>query len=126
MSDRVRNYRDLVVWQRAMDLVEAVYRATKTWPQSEVYGLISQTQRAAVSIPANIAEGQGRGGDREFLRLLAIAHGSLRELETHIMIGERLGYLSSKNACLLLEHANNVGRLIQCPLRRLRLSAESP
>ena len=126
MSDRVRNYRDLVVWQRAMDLVEAVYRVTKTWPQSEAYGLTSQTQRAAVSIPVNIAEGQGRGGDREFLRFLAIAHGSLRELETHIMIGERLGYLSSEGANSLLEHVNNVGRLIQGLLRKLRLSAESP
>ena len=125
MSDRVRNYRDLIVWQRAMDLVEEIYRATKSWPQSEVYGLISQTQRAAVSVPANIAEGQGRGGDREFCRHLAIAHGSLRELETHIKIGERLGYLPAENASLLLERANDVGRLIQGLLRKLRSSIET-
>lgn len=125
MSDRVRNYRDLIVWQRAMDLVVAVYQTTKSWPQSEVHGLISQTQRAAVSVPANIAEGQGRGGDREFGRYLAIAHGSLRELETHIMIGERLGYVPTDNASLLLEQANDVGRLIQGLLRKLRSNIET-
>src|SRR5436305_7707459 len=87
-----RNYQDLIVWQRAMDLVVAVYRFTAALPKQETYGLVSQMRRASVSIPSNIAEGQGRGGSPEFVRFLHIAHGSLRELETQVFICDRLGY----------------------------------
>ncbi len=76
----LRDYSQLVVWQKAMDLVETVYRTTKTFPREEQYGLTSQIRRAAVSIPSNIAEGQGRHTTRDFLHFLAIAHGSLKEL----------------------------------------------
>ncbi len=79
-----KNYRDLDVWREAMDFVVECYRMSGTFPKSETYGLKSQLQRAAVSVPANTAEGQGRQHDKEFLQHLAIAYGSLAEVETHI------------------------------------------
>ena len=81
----VRNYCDLVAWQKAMDLVEIVYKATSQFPKEEVYGLTNQSRRAAVSVPSNIAEGQGRRSDNDFRRFLAIGHGSLREVETQVL-----------------------------------------
>ncbi len=86
----VKCYKDLKVWQKAMDLVIESYRLTKLLPKSETYGLASQTQRAAVSIPANIAEGHGREHLGDYLRHLSIARGSLMELETHLLIMTRL------------------------------------
>ena len=86
------SYEDLEVWQRAMDLVVDCYDLTRSFPQTEQFGLTAQLQRAAVSVPANIAEGQARRHTREFLRYLTIARGSLAELETHIQIAKRLGY----------------------------------
>ena len=90
----VRNYCDLVAWQKAMDLVESVYKATSQFPKEEVYGLTNQLRRAAVSVPSNIAEGQGRRSDNDFRRFLAIGHGSLREVETQVLIAQRLHYLT--------------------------------
>jgi four helix bundle protein len=107
-----RNYRDLNVWQKAMELCEAIYRASKNCPKEEQFGLTSQMRRAAVSIPSNIAEGQGRGSDKEWTRYLNIAYGSLRELETQIMIAHRLGYFDSATTESLLILASEVGRLI--------------
>jgi four helix bundle protein len=106
-----RNYRDLIAWQKAMDLVEEIYRTTRDFPRDEQYGLTSQMRRAAVSIPSNIAEGQGRGGDAEMVRFLRIAHGSLRELETQILIAGRLAYHGPAQATKLMEMAAEVGRL---------------
>jgi four helix bundle protein len=85
-SAKGQSYRELVAWQRAVDLVEAVYRETQTWPREEIYGLTNQARRAAVSIPANIAEGQGRVSAKEFGHHLVIAYGSVCELETHLVI----------------------------------------
>ncbi len=81
---RESSYRDLIVWQRGIVLVREVYELSSTWPQHEVFGLTHQIRRAAVSIPANIAEGQGRYGTKELHHHLSIAHGSLCELETHL------------------------------------------
>ena len=92
----MQGHKDLIVWQKAMDLVIAVYKLTRGFPKSEVYGLASQTQRAAISIPSNIAEGQGLKQTQAYGRHLAIANGSLAELETQIEIADRLGYLSSR------------------------------
>lgn len=83
---KITSYRDLVVWTRAMDVVEACYKLTRLLPQSEMYGLSSQIRRAAVSIPANIAEGHGRRNLGEYLQHLSIANGSLKELETRLLI----------------------------------------
>jgi len=107
-----KNYRDLIAWQRAMDLVEAVYRESSAMPGEERFGLSAQMRRAAVSVPANIAEGQGRRTCGEFLNHLSVAHGSIRELETHVMIAGRLKFLEQSAAGSILEGAAEVGRLV--------------
>ncbi|MGE5610409.1 MAG: four helix bundle protein [Bacillota bacterium] len=112
-----RDYRDLVVWQKAMDLVEAVYRATRSFPKEEVYGLMGQLRRCAVSIPSNIAEGQGRGTDKELVRFLHIAAGSLCEMETQVMISRRLELLDAHVGEALLQLGAEVGRLLNGLIR---------
>jgi len=107
----VRTYKDLEVWQRAMDLVVEVYRATNGWPREEMYGLTIQVRRSAVSVPSNIAEGQGRGVGSEFAHHVRIAQGSLQELETQLMIARRLSYLEDNKLEELLALAGEVGRL---------------
>ncbi len=108
---RVRDYRDLIVWQRAMDLVEAIYQLTRLFPREERFGLTIQVRRAAVSVPSNIAEGQGRHTTREFLQFLPIASGSLKEVQTHVLIAQRLGYVNDEGASQAMSLAEEVGRL---------------
>ena len=109
---KVRNYQDLLAWQRAMDLVELVYKASSRFPREEIYALTSQIRRAAVSIPSNIAEGQGRRTTSDFLRHLSIAYGSLREVETQLLIAVRLNYLTAAQVQRVMEKAGQVGRLL--------------
>jgi four helix bundle protein len=92
---QVKSYKDLIVWQKSMDLV-VVYHVTKGFPREELYGLTNQLRRAAVSIPSNIAEGQARNSTAEFKNFLSIARGSLAEVETQLIIAERLNYLGSE------------------------------
>lgn len=92
---QVKSYKDLIVWQKSMGLVAMVYQVTKTFPKEELYGLTNQLRRAAVSIPSNIAEGQARNSTAEFRNFLSIARGSLAEVETQLLIAERLNYLGS-------------------------------
>lgn len=108
----IRSYKDLEVWQKAIDLVVMCYQATKNFPKTEVYGLAGQLQRAAVSIPANIAEGRERKYSKEFVQHLSIAYSSLAELETHIQIAQRLSYISSDGTKQLLEKTAEIGRMI--------------
>jgi|SRR5271165_36609 len=108
----VKQYGDLVAWQKAMDLVEEVYMITKGFPKEEIYGLSSQLRRAAVSIPSNIAEGQSRGS-REFVRYLSVAHGSLSEVETQMAIAKRLGFIDEEQLAKFKALASETGRLIQ-------------
>ncbi|MEQ8212073.1 MAG: four helix bundle protein [Lacipirellulaceae bacterium] len=107
-----RNYQDLVVWQKSMDFVEEVYKTANSFPSDEKFGLCSQLRRCAVSIPSNIAEGQGRFSEADFRRFLSIAHGSLREAETQIMIACRLKYIERSQQDSLLSSASEVGRLL--------------
>jgi four helix bundle protein len=116
---RVQSYRDLVAWQKAMALVCAVYEATRRWPREELYGLTDQARRAAVSVPANVAEGQGRQGKAEFLHHLSMANGSLHELETHMLIARDLGYLDEAACDALLARSAEVGRLLNGLMRSL-------
>src|SRR5581483_11908401 len=95
-----------------MDLVENVYRASHSWPAEESYGLTNQTRRAAVSIPANIAEGQVRDSAKEFQHHLSIAKGSLHEVETHLLIAQRLSYVDALACDALLQQTTEVGRLL--------------
>jgi four helix bundle protein len=109
---KIKSYRDLIAWQRSMDLVESVYRETRAFPKEEIYGLTSQLRRAVISIPSNIAEGQGRDSTLEFRRHLFIAHGSLCEAETQIIIAKKLGYLNQTRCEKLLEAGAEIGRII--------------
>jgi four helix bundle protein len=113
------NYRDLETWQKAMDMVQEVYEATRDFPKEEIYGLRSQIRRAVVSIPSNIAEGQGRESVKDFLRRLSIAYGSLCETETQIVIAGRLGYIKDDASEKLMLRAGEVGRLINGLTRSL-------
>lgn len=119
----VRDYSDLVAWQRAMDLVEGVYRITKRFPKEELYGLTCQVRRAAVSVPSNIAEGQGRQTTVDFLHFLAIAHGSLNELATQLVLAWRLNYLADPDKAQLLASVAEVARLLSGLQRSLRSKA---
>jgi four helix bundle protein len=96
-----------------MDFVVAVYRETERWPAVERFGLIAQLRRCSVSVPSNIAEGQGRRNDREFAHFLKIAHGSLLEAETQVSIGQRLGYCPDSTEAELLRQTGELGRMIQ-------------
>ena len=107
----MQGHQDLKVWQKAMGLVTAVYKLTTSFPKNETYGLASQMQRAAVSVPSNIAEGHGLKQTQAYLRHLAIANGSLAELETQLEIAARLGY-SSTEVKVLIEMASEVGRML--------------
>ena len=89
-----RKHHELLVWQEAIKLVKTIYEITSVFPKHEIYALASQMRRAAVSVPSNIAEGAGRGSDREFMQYLNIARGSMSELETQIIIGHKLGYIT--------------------------------
>ncbi len=107
----VKDYRELIAWQKAMNLVERVYRVTENFPKHEIYGLTSQLRRAVVSIPSNIAEGQGRSTTRDFMHFLAIANGSLKEVETQILISQRLGYVREPQISELIRLTTEVGRI---------------
>jgi len=95
MSEKAKTHKDLIVWQKAMDLVEELYRLTETMPKSETYGLTSQIRRAAVSVPSNIAEGAARNHDKEFVQFLYVALGSAAELETQLLLAERMSYITN-------------------------------
>lgn len=116
----VRNYKDLIAWQRAMDLVEAVYHRTERFPKEEVFGLTAQIRRAVVSIPSNIAEGEGRNSKNEFLRFLSIAHGSLREVETQLLIAVRLNYLTAADIEPTQRLCEEIGRILSGLMNSLR------
>jgi four helix bundle protein len=106
------NYQELAVWRKAHGLVLSVYGATTDFPKEEIYGLTSQMRRAAISIPANIAEGSGKGGDTEFIRYLRISLGSTNELEYHCLLAHDLGLLDSKIHPQLKQDVTEVRRML--------------
>jgi four helix bundle protein len=108
----LQSVRELKIWQKSMDLVETYYKFSATPPADERFGLVSQIRRAATSVPANIAEGFGRWNTREFGRFLAIASGSVRELETHIDIAQRLGFVSAASAEQILRATDELARML--------------
>lgn len=113
------DYRDLVVWRKAMKLAEDVYIATGSFPPDERFGLVSQLRRAAVSVVSNIAEGQGRGNDGYFIQFLGTSRGSLHEVETQLTLAARLGYLSPEDEAALLKETQEVGRLASALMNSL-------
>ncbi len=121
----MRGHRDLEVWQKSMDLVVGIHKLTASFPKTETYGLASQMQRAAASIPSNIAEGHGIKQTQAFLRHLAIASGSLTELETQLEIADRLGYRGS-GSDPLIEKAHEVGRMLAGLRKSLKSRLSQP
>ena len=115
----ITSYRELIVWQRSMELCEAVYASTRSFPEEEKYGIVAQMRRAAVSIPSNIAEGQGRLVGKDFRRFLGIARGSLRELETQTLLAGRIGYCSSEAEEQLLSLMEEVSRMLNTLITKL-------
>lgn len=105
-------YSDLLVWQRAMGLVVEIYRLCQSFPAAERYGLVSQMQRAAVSIPSNIAEGQARKSKGAFQNHLSIAAGSLAELETQLILAQRLGFCAEPACSPILSKTDEIGRML--------------
>lgn len=122
---KVQSYRDLMAWQKSMDLVVEIYKLSKLFPRDEQFGLISQIRRSTVSIPANIAEGQGRLHRAEFLRFLSIARGSLTETETHLLIALRLGYLNREQAKSAWALCRETGRILYGLIKSLESNAQS-
>ncbi len=116
---QIRSHRDLIVWQKAMDLVVSIYRESDSFPKTEIYGLTSQVRRAAVSIPANIAEGQGRRLAGEYIHFLGNARGSLLEVDTHLEVAKRLGFISADNHLALAEQLTEVRKLLNGLMRSL-------
>ena len=114
------HYRQLIAWQKAMVLVRSVYELSNRFPKDEIYGLSSQIRRAAVSVPSNIAEGQGRDSTKEFLHHLSIAYGSLMEVETQMLIAKDLGYLENQVVADFLEKSAETGRVVNGLMRSLR------
>jgi four helix bundle protein len=120
----IKSYRDLRVWQDAMALAEDCYRFTGLFPREELYGLTSQIRRAAVSIAANIAEGYGRNSVGAYVSFLRNAQGSLKELETHVILSQRLGFLAKEGADALLSQCESIGRMLVALVRSLRNAGE--
>lgn len=108
----LQSYRELEVWRMAMDLVEECYWTTRKYPKDEIFGITAQIRRAAVSIPANIAEGQGRDHTKEFLNFLSMARGSLMELETHLLISGRVDLLTQEKLDPLLALTDRISRML--------------
>lgn len=113
-------HRELDVWKLSIDWVEGVYRCSASWPSDERFGLVSQVRRAAVSVAANVAEGAGRRSTGEFIQFIGIARGSLAEVETHLLIAERLGYADPDQLTTLQADMERIGRMLSVLATRLR------
>ncbi|RTL72514.1 MAG: four helix bundle protein [Hyphomicrobiales bacterium] len=125
MADRgIQSYRDLVVWQKAIALSVACYQLTANFPKEEIYGLTAQIRRSSVSIAANIAEGHGREHTRSFVQFLRTSQGSLKELETHLIISEKVRLISQAQLDEQLSAADELGRMLRALIRSLQNKLE--
>jgi four helix bundle protein len=121
----MRDFHGLIVWQKSHALTLAVYRLTKQFPDDERYGLISQLRRSVASIPANLAEGCGRGGELEFARFVQIAMGSATEVEYHVLLAKDLGYLSADDFAALTNSVQEIKRMLASLLKTVREQTNS-
>ncbi|MGC9528687.1 MAG: four helix bundle protein [Limnospira sp.] len=115
-----KSYRDLRVWGEAMNLAQMCYQITQAFPPAEIYGMTSQIRRAAASVPANIAEGYGRENRGEYIQFLKIAQGSLKELETHLLLSERVQLTNNQAVEPLLQQCDVVGKMLRSLIRSLQ------
>ena len=116
----IHSFMDLRVWNEAMDLVEACYQLSKGFPKQEMYGLTAQLRRAAVSVPANIAEGFGRDTRGSYVQHLKIAQGSLREVQTHVILAERLKFAEAQTTKQAMERCETVAKMLNGLIRSLQ------
>jgi four helix bundle protein len=116
----INSYRDLRVWQDAMTLAESCYRLTRRFPRDELFGLTSQIRRAAGPVPANIAEGHGGENTGNFVQHLRVSHGSLKELETHLLLAERVGILLVADLQTVLAQCESLGKMLRALIRSLQ------
>lgn len=123
---KIQTYRDLRVWQAAMSAAAEIYNLVKKLPKEETYALSDQMRRAAVSIPSNIAEGQGRSSTREFLQFLNIARGSIYELETQLLLSEKIQLLTQADILPAMEKLSFTGKLLNALIKKLRSSRLKP
>ena len=124
-GDSIQSYRDLRVWQEAMDLAEDCYRLTKDFPREELFGLTSQIRRAATSVPANIAEGYGRDSTKAYVNQLRIAQGSLKEVETHLLLSGRIGITTEEVVAASLARSEAVGKMLRSLINKVLSSTDS-
>ena len=115
----IKSYQDLIVWQKAMELVISVYEVTRNFPREERYGLSNQLRRAAVSIPSNIAEGHARKSRAAYRNFLSIASGSLAEVETQIILARKLGYMDQATMEQLRGGTTEIGKMLNTLLQKL-------
>lgn len=116
----LQSYKQLIVWQKSMLLVELIYKVTETFPRSELYGLVSQIRRAAVSIPSNIAEGYGRVSPRDYGQFYSISYGSLLELETQIELAHRLGFIDEQSLLKIASLTEEVSKMLHTMIIKTR------
>ena len=121
-----KSYRDLLIWQRSIKLVGKCYQLTKLFPEDERFGLTSQLRRAAVSVPANIAEGFGRETTGAFVQFLRTAQGSLKELETHLLIAEEIEIISNQSTAPLLRECDEIGKMLRSFMRSIEKTPAFP
>ena len=121
-----KRYQELIVWQKAMELSKAIYRVTKSFPDDERFGLTSQMRRAAISVPSNIAEGQGRLTAGEFRQFLGTARGSVFEVETQVQLASELGYIPAIDSEQIIQLTSEVSRLLNGLIRSLQTGDRKP
>ena len=114
------SHKDLILWRKALDLAVLVHRSSTALPRSEIYGLVSQMRRAATSVPSNIAEGYARRSTKEFIYFLRVARGSMAELETQLLLAQRVGYLPESEVIDLQDRIDEVGRILHAVVTGLR------
>jgi four helix bundle protein len=117
---RIESYKDLRVWQMGVEVVQGCYELTKRFPKDELFGMTSQIRRASVSVPANIAEGYGRDNRGEYVQFLRIAQGSLKELETHLIVSEKVGLIAVGSTTSLQLKCDEIGKMLRALIRSLQ------
>jgi len=125
-GQEINSYRDLRVWREAMSLAASVYVLTRDFPREELFGMTAQARRASASVPANIAEGHGREHTRSFIQSLRIAQGSLKELETHMLLAQEVGIAEAAKVAPLIRHCESVGKMLRLLIRSLQQRGLTP
>jgi len=122
----IKSYKDLLVWKRSVDLATKIYSITEEFPKAEIYGIISQMRRSAVSIPSNIAEGRNRGTRKDFAQFLRIALGSTAELETQTEISKNLKFINELEYSQITSETSEIGMMLRAIIRKLDLTSKLP